>query len=79
MVIERKVRLRSLTEIKDFIVLAGKYRCDVKVKTKNKIVDGKSMMGIVSLLRYQPLTVVADGDDACEFAGQLDQTISRIQ
>ncbi|HHU48625.1 MAG TPA: HPr family phosphocarrier protein, partial [Clostridiales bacterium] len=51
MVIERKVRLRSLTEIKDFIVLAGKYRCDVKVKTKNKIVDGKSMMGIVSLLR----------------------------
>ena len=28
------------------------------------------MMGIVSLLRYQPLTVVADGDDACEFAGQ---------
>ena len=42
MVIERKIRLRSLTDIKDFIILASKYKCDVKIKTKNKIVDGKA-------------------------------------
>ena len=59
MLVERKVQLSSLEEIKDFIVMAGKYRCDIKVKTKNKIVDGKSMMGIVSLAAHQPLTVVA--------------------
>ena len=48
------------------------------MKTKNKIVDGKSMMGIVSLAAHQPLTVVAKGDDACDFAGQLDQILYRF-
>ncbi len=74
MVVERKVRLHSLNEIKDFIVMAGKYQCDIKVKTRGKIVDGKSMMGIISLVGRKPLTVVAEGDDACEFVGQLDRT-----
>jgi phosphotransferase system HPr-like phosphotransfer protein len=73
MEIERKVRLDTLTGIKDFIVLAGKYRCDVKVKARHSIVDGKSIMGIASLALYQPLTVVANGEDAQEFAGKLDQ------
>jgi len=75
-VIEREIRLHSLTEIKEFIVLATKYQCDIKMKTNNKIVDGKSMMGIVSLLRYQPLIVIADGDDALDFANQLDQAFN---
>ena len=79
MVIERKIRLYSLNDIKDFIVLASKYKCDVKVKTENKIVDGKSMMGIVSLVSHQPLTVIADGDDADDFVGQLDRSDFRIQ
>ena len=74
MVVERIVRLHNLREIEDFIVMAGKYQCDIKVKTRNKIVDGKSMMGIISLVGNQPLTVIARGIDACEFAGQLDLT-----
>ena len=37
------------------------------------------MMGIISLLRHQPLTVVAKGDDADDFAGQLDRTDFKIQ
>jgi phosphotransferase system HPr-like phosphotransfer protein len=74
MVVERKVRLHNLSEIKDFILIAGKYQCDIKVKTRGKIVDGKSMMGIISLVGHQPLTVVAEGDDACEFVGHLDLT-----
>lgn len=73
MVTERKIRLHNLTEIKNFIVIATKYNCDVTVKTRNKVVDGKSMMGIVSLLRYQPLLVIAEGDDADDFLVQLDQ------
>ena len=73
MVIEREIRLHSLTEIKNFIVLATRFQCDIKVKTNNKIVDGKSMMGIVSLLRYQPLIVIAEGDDAADFATEFDQ------
>jgi len=79
MMIERKVRLHTLNDIKDFIIMAGKYRCDIKVKTRNKIVDGKSMMGIISLVRHQPLTVVAKGEDAFEFAGQLDKSPYKYQ
>ena len=77
--IERKVRLHTLNDIKDFIIMAEKYRCDIKVKTRNKIVDGKSMMGIISLVRHQPLTVVAKGEDAVEFAGQLDKSPYKYQ
>lgn len=79
MKIERKVELYSLTEVKDFIEMAGKYRCDIKVKARDKIVDGKSMMGIVSLMLSQPLTIVARGEDADAFAGHLDQTITQTQ
>ncbi|MDD4679785.1 MAG: HPr family phosphocarrier protein [Clostridia bacterium] len=79
MVVERKVLLHNLREIKDFIIMAGKYQCDIKVKTRDKIVDGKSMMGIISLVGCQPLTVVAEGDDAYEFAGQLDLSNYRYQ
>ncbi|HHT66304.1 MAG: HPr family phosphocarrier protein [Caldicoprobacterales bacterium] len=79
MEIERKIRLCSLTEVKNFIVVAGKYRCDVKVKASDKIVDGKSMMGIVSLMLSQPLTIIAQGEDADAFAGHLDQVMSRTQ
>jgi len=70
--VERKVRLDTLNGIKDFITLADKYQCDIKVKAKHGIVDGKSIMGIASLALYQPLTVVAKGKDAQDFAGRLD-------
>lgn len=73
MTIERKVRLDTLNGIKDFTTLAGKYQCDIKVRAKHNIVDGKSIMGIASLALYQPLTIVAQGEDAHEFAGQLDR------
>lgn len=79
MEIERKVRLDTLIGIKDFIILAGKYRCDIKVKAKHSIVDGKSIMGIASLALHQPLTIVAKGEDAQEFAGQLDRFQGKCQ
>ena len=71
--IERSVRLDRLVGIKDFTNLATKYRCNIKVKGRHSVVDGKSIMGIVSLAINQPLIVVAEGDDALDFAGQLDK------
>ncbi|MGI6539043.1 MAG: HPr family phosphocarrier protein [Caldicoprobacterales bacterium] len=77
--IKRKVQLNNLAEIRDFIILSSKYRCNIKVKACNKIVDGKSMMGIISLMAHQPLTIIAEGEDACEFAGQLDKSRYLLQ
>ena len=72
--IERSVHLDRLVGIKDFTNLATKYQCNIKVKGRHSVVDGKSIMGIVSLAIYQqPLIVVAEGDDALDFAGQLDK------
>lgn len=71
--IERSVRLDRLVGIVDFINLASKYQCNITVKGHQSIVDGKSIMGIVSLALYQPLTIIAEGEDAMDFAGKLDQ------
>ncbi len=71
--IERSMELNQLKGISDFINLASRYCCEIKVKGRQNIVDGKSIMGIISLASYQPLTIVAEGDDAQEFAHQLDK------
>lgn len=71
--VERKIRLDKLTGIVNFINLAERYECTVRVKGKQSIVDGKSIMGVVSQAVYQPLTIIAEGADALDFAGQLDK------
>lgn len=72
MTIERQVKLEKLTEVCDFVNLASKYSCDVKVRSSNHEVDGKSILGILTLSLWKPVTVWASGEDAEEFAAQLD-------
>ncbi|MDN5277028.1 MAG: phosphocarrier protein HPr [Clostridiales bacterium] len=71
MAIERQVKLEKLTQVCDFVNLASKYSCDVKVKSNNQVVDGKSILGILTLSLWKPVTVWASGEDAEEFVAQL--------
>lgn len=71
--VERSLALSRLKGIADFIRIASQYQCRIQVRGTNSIVDGKSIMGILSLALQQPLTVVAEGDDAPDFATRLDQ------
>lgn len=72
MTIERQVKFEKLTEVCNFVNLASKYSCDVKVKSNNHIVDGKSILGILTLSLWKPVTVSASGEDAEDFVSQLD-------
>lgn len=69
--IEKQISLNRLAEVEDFVILASKYKCDIKVKSKNSITDGKSILGILSLALWHPITVSASGADAKHFAERL--------
>ena len=73
--IEKQIRLGQLTEVRDFVVLASKYQCDVKVKSKNSVTDGKSILGILSLGLWRPITVTASGVDVKQF----EKTLKRFE
>ncbi|MFH2010339.1 MAG: HPr family phosphocarrier protein [bacterium] len=53
---------------KEFVVTAGRFRAHVEVSKGDQTVNGKSIMGLMSLLapRGTHLTVVAVGEDARE-------------
>ncbi|NLJ66367.1 MAG: HPr family phosphocarrier protein [Clostridiales bacterium] len=69
--IEKQICLNRLVDVQDFVILASKYQCDVKVKSKNSVTDGKSILGILSLALWNPVTVSACGSDAKQFAARL--------
>ncbi|NLO82187.1 MAG: HPr family phosphocarrier protein [Clostridiales bacterium] len=69
--IEKQVYLEKLTEVCDFVNLASRYSCDVKVKSNSHVVDGKSILGILTLALWEPVTVSACGTDAHDFAAKL--------
>lgn len=71
--IEKQIRLDQLAEVRDFVVHASKYECDIKVKSRNSITDGKSILGILSLALWHPITVSATGSDAEQFAAGLSR------
>ena len=71
--IKKQIYLDQLDEVHDFVVLASKYKCDIKVKSKNSITDGKSILGILSLRLWRPITVTATGEDAKKFGEGLER------
>lgn len=71
--VEEQIRLGQLAEVRDFVVHASRYKCDVKVKSSNSVTDGKSILGILSLALWHPVTVSATGCDAKQFAAGLSK------
>jgi len=69
--IEKQIYIDRLTEVCEFVNLASRYSCDIKVKSSNHEVDGKSILGILTLALWKPVTVQACGTDAHDFASKL--------
>ena len=66
--IEKSLKVESSLEARPaalFVQTAGKFNSNVQVKIDNKIVNAKSIMGMISLgiLDGQELTIIADGSD----------------
>jgi phosphotransferase system HPr-like phosphotransfer protein len=44
-----KVLFKSIEKVKDFIKIASELDCDLDLSMGRKVIDGKSIMGILSL------------------------------
>ncbi len=56
-----------------FVQAANKYLCDVFIESGKKKVNGKSIMGVMSLGAYQgeELTIITNGEDEIEALNDL--------
>ena len=70
---ERKIRLRSLNDANAFVNEASKCDYDVRLAYGDKNIDGKSLLGILSLDLTKALTVMYAAPDDPDFDRKLDQ------
>jgi phosphocarrier protein len=76
--IRNKLGLHARAAVK-FVQLAAKYRAEIKVEKDGQEVNGKSIMGLLTLVAAlgMEITVVAIGPDAEEAAAQLAALVER--
>lgn len=60
---ERKIKLKEIEDVKEFVKTAGKCDFDIDVSYNRIIIDAKSILGVLSLDLTRILTVKYGGDD----------------
>ena len=63
MVKQRKIRISSLQEVKEFLELANECDFEINVRYNHFIIDAKSILGVLSMDLTKALTVEYDGED----------------
>lgn len=61
--VERKIKLNELEEVKEFVSVASQCDFDIDVFYNRVIIDAKSMLGVLSLDLTKTLTVKYGGED----------------
>ena len=59
-----QANLKTIENVKHFVQASANMSCDIEIKAGPYIVDGKSIMGIFSLNRMEPVTILVHGDEA---------------
>lgn len=62
--LEKKIKLSQIKEVKEFVSVAGKCDFDIDVFYNRISIDAKSIMGVLSLDLSQVLTVKYGGENA---------------
>lgn len=62
--VEKKIHLNGVEDIKVLCNAAVKCSCDVDIIAENYIIDAKSFMGIFSLDQHKDMSVRVSGDEA---------------
>ena len=77
LIIKNKLGLHARASAK-FVALALKFLSNIEVKTENKTVNGKSIMGIMSLAAGygNNITLSINGDDELHMAEALTNLIN---
>ena len=60
---EKKIRFRHIEEMKDFVSAACRCEFDIDIISDRLVVDGKSILGVLSLNCAQELHVKYDGTE----------------
>lgn len=60
---EKKIRFRHIEEMKDFVSAACRCEFDIDIISGRLVVDGKSILGVLSLNCDQELHVKYDGTE----------------
>lgn len=60
-----------------FVKTAGRYTSEIKIHYEDKIVDGKSIMGIMMLAASKgtQLEIRIEGEDACEAMAAITELV----
>ena len=58
-----RIKLNAVSEVKDFVNAANKCDYDVDVSYNRVIIDGKSLLGVMSIDLSHTLTVTYHEDD----------------
>jgi phosphocarrier protein HPr len=76
--IRNKLGLHARAAVK-FVQLAGRYKSEIRVEKDGEGVNGKSIMGLLTLVAAfgMEVTVVAEGTDAAEAAAALAELVDR--
>ncbi len=77
---EQKIKVATDLEARAaalFVQTASKFTSNIKVKVDTKIVNAKSIMGMISLgvLEGQDVVIMADGDDEMNVIGELKKVL----
>lgn len=58
-----EIRLKDIDKIKKFLAMVNTFNCDIDVSKGRYIVDGKSLLGILTLDLSFPINVEIHSDD----------------
>jgi phosphotransferase system HPr-like phosphotransfer protein len=68
-----EIRINTINDIRNFVDLASNCSFDVDLASARYTVNGKSIMGVASLDKSKPLTVLIHCDDEAQCADFLAQ------
>ena len=60
---QKKIKLTSIMDVKEFVTVAGECDFDVNIFYNRMVVDAKSILGVLSLDLSKALTVEYEGYD----------------
>ena len=69
------VYLNSISDIKDFVNIVGKYSYEIDLVSGRYVIDAKSIMGIFSLDLTKPIRLEIHSDDCAELLSEIDRFI----
>ena len=75
--IQKKVKLNVIEDVKSFTVAAADYAFDIDVRSGKYVIDAKSLMGLFSLNLSEPVNVeiFASEAEAEEFLNKIKELI----